>query len=89
MWLMADNGHMQKVPLSELDREATLKSNEDRGVEFPRSAAAVARSALKHHERLRFFFGARTGSASITAKLIFFITGSMRSTMTRTVSPSE
>jgi hypothetical protein len=35
LWLMADNGHMQKVPLSELDREATLKSNEDRGVEFP------------------------------------------------------
>jgi len=34
LWLMADNGHMQKVPLSELDREATLKSNEDRGVEF-------------------------------------------------------
>ena len=35
LWLMADNGHMQKVPLSELDREATLKSNEDRGVDFP------------------------------------------------------
>jgi hypothetical protein len=35
LWLMADNGHMQKVPLAELDREATLKSNEDRGVEFP------------------------------------------------------
>ncbi len=34
LWLMADNGHMQKVPLSELDREATLKSNEDRGVDF-------------------------------------------------------
>ena len=34
LWLMASNGHMQKVPLSELDREATLKSNEDRGVEF-------------------------------------------------------
>jgi hypothetical protein len=34
LWLMADNGHMQKVLLSELDREATLKSNEDRGVDF-------------------------------------------------------
>jgi hypothetical protein len=34
LWLMASNGHMQKVPLSELDREATLKSNEDRGIEF-------------------------------------------------------
>lgn len=34
LWLMADNGHMQKVPLSELDREATLKSNEERGVDF-------------------------------------------------------
>jgi hypothetical protein len=35
LWLMADNGRLQKVPLSELDREATLKSNEDRGVQFP------------------------------------------------------
>jgi hypothetical protein len=34
LWLMADNGHMQKVPLSELDREATLKSNGERGVDF-------------------------------------------------------
>ncbi len=33
LWLMAD-GRMKKYPLSELDREATLKSNEDRGVEF-------------------------------------------------------
>lgn len=34
LWLLAENGHMRKYPLSELDREATLKSNEDRGVEF-------------------------------------------------------
>jgi hypothetical protein len=33
LWLMA-NGHITKYPLSELDREATLKSNEDRGVDF-------------------------------------------------------
>jgi hypothetical protein len=33
LWLMA-NGHLTKHPLSELDREATLKSNEDRGVDF-------------------------------------------------------